>query len=68
MQPSVEKIPRILEYLAGYFPEGVPDPAYLPRKALRADLLKWDPDLDPLDEATLKKAIDSYNATKRDRK
>jgi hypothetical protein len=62
------KIPRILEYLAGHFPEGVPDPAYRPRKALRADLLRWDPDLDPLDEATLKKAIDSYNATKRDRK
>jgi hypothetical protein len=62
------KTPRIIELLEKHFPEGVPDPAYCPRKALKADLLKWDPDLDPLDEATLKKAIDSYHATKRDRK
>ena len=62
------KTPRIIKLLEKHFPEGVPDPAYRPRKALKTDLLKWDPELDPLDEATLKKAIDNYNATKQVRK
>jgi hypothetical protein len=39
----------------------VPDPAQKPRKALKSDLITWDPTLKPLDEATLKKAIDEYN-------
>jgi hypothetical protein len=43
------------------FRNGVPDPAHCRRKALRADLLKRDPDLDPLDLKTLKHAIDKYN-------
>jgi hypothetical protein len=40
------------------FPNGVPDPAHCPRKTLKADLLKRDPGLKPLDDATLKSAIE----------
>jgi hypothetical protein len=40
----------------------VPAPELCPRKALRADLLKRDPGLKPLDDVTLKSAIDKYNA------
>jgi hypothetical protein len=56
------KKPRIRQYLAEHYPEGVPDPAYCPRKALKDALLKWDQSLSPLDESTLKKAINEYNA------
>jgi hypothetical protein len=56
------KQPRIKAHLAEMFPNGVPDPAHCPRKALKADLLKRDPSLNPLDEATLKSAIDAYNS------
>jgi hypothetical protein len=59
---AVGKKPRILTLLAEMFPKGVPDPARCPRKALKADLLTRDPGLEPLDEATLKSAIDAYNA------
>ena len=54
--------PRIKARLAVMFPNGVPDPGHCPRKALKADLLKRDPSLNPLDEATLKSAIDAYNS------
>jgi hypothetical protein len=57
----VGKQPRIKAHLAELFPNGVPDPAQCPRKALKADLLKRDPSLKPLDEATLKSAINEYN-------
>jgi hypothetical protein len=60
--PSRGKQPRIAEYLRDHFPAGVPGPGSCPRHILKADLLKWDPDLKPLDEGTLKKAIDTYNA------
>lgn len=56
------KQPRIQALLAELFPNGVPDPAHCPRKALKADLLKRDPSLNPLDEATLKSAIEAYNS------
>ncbi|HSR76462.1 MAG TPA: hypothetical protein VLN57_07725 [Xanthobacteraceae bacterium] len=56
------KQPRIKIYLREKFADGVPDPAHCPRDALRADLLKWDKTLDPLDPKTLKAAIDEYNA------
>lgn len=57
---------RIMEQLAKMFPESrVPDPADCSRKSLRADLLRVDPKLDPLDESTLKTAIDKYNGTIR---
>jgi hypothetical protein len=61
--PVVGKRPRIMEYLIEHYPGGVPDPAHSPRKILRAALLKWDHGLQPLDEGTLKKAIDEYNAS-----
>src|SRR5262249_30287302 len=60
---SVGKQPRILRYLREHFPDGVPDPGACPRHTLKLDILDWDPRLAPLDEATLKKAIDTYNAS-----
>jgi hypothetical protein len=58
------KQPRILKHLAAMFPnERVPEASLAPRYALKADLLKRDPGLAPLDEGTLKRAIDAYNAT-----
>ena len=56
------KQPRIMIYLAEKFPEGVPDPAIVPRNFLKNELIAWQPNLEPLDEETLKKAIDRYNA------
>jgi hypothetical protein len=60
--PQTGKQPRIKALLSEMYPEGVPDPAHCPRKALKADLLKRDPSLNPLDEATLKSAIEAYNS------
>ena len=59
---SVGKQPRILKYLSEHFPNGVPEPGLCPRRILKSDILEWDPYLDPLDEATLKKAIEKHNA------
>jgi hypothetical protein len=59
---SVGKQPRIGQYLKEHYPKGVPNPAHCPRKVLKNALLVWDPHLAPLDEFTLKKAIDKYNA------
>jgi hypothetical protein len=61
-QQAVGKRPRIKSHLAKLYPDGVPDPAFCPRKELRAELLMQDPRLTPLDEATLKTAIDEYNS------
>jgi hypothetical protein len=61
--PEIGKQPRIKAHLAEMFPNGVPDPSHCPRKALKADLLKRDPSLNPLDEATLKSAIDAHNSS-----
>ncbi len=55
------KRPRIRLYLTDHYPNGVPEPAYLPRHKLRADILQYDPSLAPLDEGTLKTAVDEYN-------
>jgi hypothetical protein len=55
------KRPRIRLYLTDHYPNGVPEPAYLPRHKLRADILQYDPSLGPLDEGTLKTAVDEYN-------
>ena len=60
---AVGKQPRILKYLREHFPAGVPEPGLCPRNILKSDILEWDPRLDPLDEATLKKAIEKYNAS-----
>lgn len=62
-QQAVGKCPRIRAHLAALFPQGVPDPAFAPRKDLRGALLKLDPGLRPLDRATLQKAIEEYNAS-----
>ena len=59
---SVGKQPRILKYLSEHFPDGVPEPGLYPRKTLQFEILEKDPGLRPLDEATLKKAIEKYNA------
>jgi hypothetical protein len=61
------KQPRILRLLAGMFPGLVPDPSLHPRKILKADLIEADPSLAPLDEATLKAAIEKHNAKQSDR-
>jgi len=60
---SVGKRPRIKVYLAKHHPNGVPSPAYAPRKILRSDLLDWDKGLTPLDQGTLKLAIDEFNSS-----
>jgi hypothetical protein len=54
---------RILKLLSKHFPHGVPEPGLCPRHTLKSDILKWDPSLAPLDEATLKKAIERYNSS-----
>jgi hypothetical protein len=55
------KAPLIIEHLKELYPQGVPDPSHCPRKALKADLLARDKRLEPLDDATLKSAIDAFN-------
>jgi hypothetical protein len=60
-QKAVGKRPRIKKLLTEKFPNGVPEPGDYPRKDLRAELLERDPSLRPLDEATLKQAIDEFN-------
>jgi hypothetical protein len=55
------KQPRIKIYLAEHYPDGVPDPGIVPRKNLKNQILAWDTSLGPLDEGTLKRAIDQYN-------
>jgi hypothetical protein len=59
---SFGKTPRIRDYLIQHYPDGVPDPAHCPRKALKNVLIEWDHRLSPLDDGTLKKAIDVHNA------
>ena len=56
------KRPRIKSHLAKLYPDGVPDPAFCPRKGLLRELLRIDPALAPLNDATLKTSIDEYNA------
>jgi hypothetical protein len=60
---SVGKQPRIAEYLKEHYPAGVPEPGLCPRHTLKSDIVKWDPGLRPLDEATLKKAVKKHNAS-----
>jgi len=60
----VGKQPRVIARLRDKFKgEPVPEPGLCPRKALRAELLLADPSLSPLDEGTLKQAIETYNNT-----
>jgi hypothetical protein len=44
---TLGKTPRIKKYLIEHYPEGVPDPARCPRKALKKALLEWDQSLSP---------------------
>ena len=61
-KPVVGKQPRILKLLADKFGNSrVPDRGLCPRNALRADLLKLDPSLEPLNLATLAAAIRTHN-------
>jgi hypothetical protein len=53
---------RLHRLLVELFPNGVPNRADCPREPLRAELLKRDPSLQPLDLKTLKTAIDTLNA------
>jgi hypothetical protein len=60
--PAVGKQPRILKLLADKFGNSrVPDRGLCPRKVLKADLLKLDPTLNPLNLTTLKTAIETHN-------
>jgi len=52
---------RLIRLLAEMFPTGVPDRADCPREPLKAELLKRDPSLKPLDLKTLKTAIETCN-------
>ena len=61
-QKALGKRPRVKKQLAEMFPGGVPDPGDCPRKDLRAELLKRDPSLKPLDDETLKLSIEEFNA------
>jgi hypothetical protein len=60
-QSSGGKQSRLAKHLADLFPAGVPPRADCPREPLRAELLKRDPSLKPLDLTTLKTAIDAHN-------
>jgi hypothetical protein len=63
-QKAFGKRPRVIKQLAEMFPGGVPDPGDCPRKDLRAELLKRDPSLKPLDDETLKSSIEEFNANR----
>jgi hypothetical protein len=52
---------RIIRLLAEMFPTGVPNRGDRPREQLKAELVKRDPSLKPLDLKTLKTAIEFYN-------
>jgi len=52
---------RLVRLLAEMFPAGVPNRADCPREPLKAELLKRDPSLKPLDLKTLKTAIETCN-------
>jgi hypothetical protein len=60
-QPSGGKQSRLARLLGELFPTGVPSRADCPREPLRADLLRRDPSLEPLDLKTLKTGIDAHN-------
>jgi hypothetical protein len=62
---AVGKRPLVRELLAAMYPDGVPDPPFCVRKTLVADLRKCDRRLRSLDEDTLKKAIEEYNADRK---
>jgi hypothetical protein len=62
-QKALGKRPRVIAQLATMFSGVVPEPGDCPRKHLRRQLLERDPSLAPLDEETLKKSIEEFNAS-----
>jgi hypothetical protein len=69
---SLGKRPLIKQYLRDNFPDGVPPPSMAPRKRLKATIEQSafatkNSQLKSIDEATLKLAIDEYNAERRKR-
>ena len=60
-QAAGGKQSRIARLLAEMFPAGVPHRADCPRERLKADLIRRDHSLKPLDLKTLKTAIEMYN-------
>ena len=52
---------RLVRLLAEMFPAGVPNRADCPREPLKAELIKRDASLKPLDLKTLKTAIETCN-------
>jgi hypothetical protein len=48
--------------LRSFFEEHYPDTITVKKAILRAEILKWRPDLKPLADKTLAKAIDEHNA------
>jgi hypothetical protein len=65
LNPQVAgKVPLLIERFKVMFPEGVPPKSQQPRQSLADTLIKTTPALNKsLDQATLKKAIEIYNAS-----
>jgi hypothetical protein len=59
--PAGGKQSRVARLLVEMFPAGVPNRADCPREPLKAELVRRDPSLSPLDLKTLKTAIEAYN-------
>jgi hypothetical protein len=59
--PPTGKLAKLWKYFETHFSGPIPRPGEEPRQTLRGKILEWDKALSPLDEGTLKKAIDSYN-------
>lgn len=60
---SQGKTPRIRKWLEMEYPKGVPEPALAPRKGMKNKILEAHPYLLPLDDKTLRTAIELFNAT-----
>jgi hypothetical protein len=59
--PPTGKLAKLWKYFETHFLGPIPRPSEEPRQTLRGKILEWDKALSPLDEGTLKKAIDGYN-------
>jgi hypothetical protein len=59
--PPTGKLAKLWKYFETHFSGPIPRPSEEPRQTLKGKILEWDKALSPLDEGTLKKAIDSYN-------
>jgi hypothetical protein len=59
--PPTGKLAKLWKYFETHFSGPIPRPSEEPRQTLRGKILEWDKALFPLDDGTLKKAIDRYN-------